>query len=127
MFRDLSLLSVIYITTNIKNNVYDDGLYLHKDSKIYRRFTSCLQTCPSVWTGEVFKLPGSGNQDIKLSTAELNKVISDRTKSRETSNYSAMFMEKKEPGIGYARQCGVDHTSWRNNRLFCYDRRYVYQ
>ena len=98
-----------------KNTI--DGLYLHKDSKIYRRFTSCLQTCPSVWTGEVFKLPGSGNQDIKLSTAELNKVISDRTKSRETSNYSAMFMEKKSPEL--AMHVNVEWTTPLGETIVC--------
>ena len=49
-----------------------------KNQKFYLRYTSCLETCQSVWTGEVFKLPGFGKQEFKVSPAELNKVKSDR-------------------------------------------------
>ena len=61
-----------------------------------------VETCQSVWTGEVFKLPGFGNQEFKPSTAELNKVKGDRTETTETSVYSALFMEGKRRGNGSA-------------------------
>ena len=86
-----------------KSNVYDDGLYLHQESKILPTFYLLpVETCQSVWTGEVFKLPGFGNQEYKLGTAELNKVISERTEITETFEYSAIFMNGKGRGIGYA-------------------------
>ena len=49
-----------------------------------------------------FKLPGFGNQELKLSNAELNKMTSDRTETTETFDYSAVFMKGKGSGIGYA-------------------------
>ena len=87
---------VSYTIQKIKKpNVYDDGLYLHQESKILSNsYLLSVDTCQSVWTGEVFKLPGCGNQEFKL-----NKVISDRTETTETFDYSAMFMKS---GIGYA-------------------------
>ena len=86
-----------------KSNVYDDGLYLHQESKILPTFyLVSIETCQSIWTGEGFKLPGFGNQEFKLSTAEINKVTSDRTETTETFDYSAVFMKGKGRGIGYA-------------------------
>ena len=49
------------------SNVYDDGLYLHQKTKILpTSYRLSVGTCQSVWTGEVFKLPGFGNQTFKL-------------------------------------------------------------
>ena len=52
------------------------------------------------WRG--FQVTGFGNQEFKLSTAELNKVTSDRTETTETFDYSAVFMKRRRRGIGSA-------------------------
>ena len=40
-----------------KSNVYDDGLYLHQESKLLLTFyLLSIETCQSIWTGEGFKL-----------------------------------------------------------------------
>ena len=94
-----------------KSNVYDDGLYLHQESKILPTvYLLSIETCQSIWTGEGFKLPGFGNQEFKLSTAELNKVTSDRTETTETFDYSAVFI-KKRAWNWLCISCRVDHTS----------------
>ena len=86
-----------------KSNVYDDGLYLHQESKILLTFyLLSIETCQSIWTGEGFKIPGFGNQEFKLSTAELNKMTSDRTENTETFDDSAVIMKGKGRGSGYA-------------------------
>ena len=67
-----------------KSNVYDDGLYLHQESKnLPSYYLLSIETRQSIRTGEGFKLPGSDNQEFKFSTAELNKVTSDRTEARK--------------------------------------------
>ena len=71
-----------------KSNVNDDRFYVHQESKNLPAFyLLSVKTCQSIWTGEVFKLPGFGNQELKLSTAELNKVMSDRTETTEKFDY----------------------------------------
>ena len=84
--------------------VYDEGLYLHQTLNFILPtfYLLSVETCQSVWTGEVFKLPGFGNQEFKPTTAELNKVKGDRTETTETFVYSALFMEGKRRGIGSA-------------------------
>ena len=61
-----------------------------------------IEKCQSIWIREGFKLPGFGNQEFQLSTAELNKVTSNRAETTETFDYSAVFMKRRGRGIGYA-------------------------
>ena len=69
------LYQTTYTIKQIKNPMFTMTDYTYTNRKFYLRFThlSSVETCQSVWTGEVFKLPVFGIQEFKVSTAELNK------------------------------------------------------
>ena len=67
-----------------KSNVYDDGLYLHQESKILPTLPLVGRNLSVCMDLRGFQVTGFVNQEFKLSTAELNRVIGDRTETTET-------------------------------------------
>ena len=59
-----------------KSKVWDDGLYLHDESRILPTFYPLsLSTCKRIWNSEYFSLPGFGNSLYLIEFTTIQEIL----------------------------------------------------
>ena len=87
-----------------KSKVWDDGLYLHDESRILPTFYPLsLSTCKRIWNSEYFSLPGFGDSLYLIESTTIKEILDSQGEMQKTIDYAKTFMKAgNKKGIGYA-------------------------